>query len=53
MIRPLRRMHLFVWVALALLLPTLLVAAIAVRRIDRPFSQSSPANPVESTVRGE
>jgi len=34
MIRPLRRVHLFVWAVLAILLPALLIGAIAVRRIE-------------------
>lgn len=36
MTRPLRRAHLLIWIALALLLPAMLIATIAVRRMTTP-----------------
>ena len=36
MIRPLRRAHLHIWIALAVLLPAVLIAAIAVRHTTTP-----------------
>jgi hypothetical protein len=48
MIRPLRRAHLLTWIALAVLLPVLLIAAISARRIAVYRQQPVPANPVDS-----
>ena len=36
MTRPLRRAHLRIWIALALVLPAVLIAAIAARRTTTP-----------------
>ena len=36
MTRPLRRVHLRIWIALALLLPAVVIAAIAARRTSTP-----------------
>lgn len=38
MIRPLRRTHLHIWIALALLLPLLFICALMVRRTTTPVN---------------
>ena len=48
MTRPLRRAHLRVWVALAVLLPVLYVAALAVRRAPPPVNTA----PLSADARG-
>lgn len=42
MIRPLRSLHRALWTALALLLPTLLVLALALRHAEAPASRVPP-----------
>jgi hypothetical protein len=37
---PLRRAHRFVWIALAIILPILFIAALAVRRPSNPPNQN-------------
>jgi hypothetical protein len=39
-IRPLRRSHSFIWFFLALLLPAILLAALAVRRTTTPVNSN-------------
>lgn len=51
MIRPLRRTHLYIWAALALLLPILVVSAITARKIPPPLPQHAPQSPIESDAR--
>lgn len=38
MIRPLRRAHFWIWAALSLLLPAILIAAVAARRATTPVN---------------
>ena len=40
MVRPLRRWHTYIWFALALLLPAIFVAALAVRRTTTPANSN-------------
>lgn len=48
MIRPLRRAHFFTWIALAILLPVLVIAAISVRRITTYPPQPALPHPIDS-----
>jgi hypothetical protein len=48
MIRPLRRAHLYTWIALAVLLPVLVIGAISVRRITTYPQQPAPPHPIDS-----